>query len=121
MEREAKVTREARERLDTEIYQNWVWSNYHGKDLPVPEQVKNNIFGLIGETGEVTDIAKKMYYIGRNISMAERVEELGDVLWHLTCLACIWGITLDEIMRTNIIKLERRYPSGGVQDREADR
>ncbi len=60
--------------------------------------------GLTGEAGEVAEIIKKHLR-----------EELGDVLWYLTVLAEMNGLTLAEIAVENIHKLKARYPEGFVK------
>jgi NTP pyrophosphatase (non-canonical NTP hydrolase) len=68
------------------------------------------IFGLVGETGEVVDEIKKVLFHGHNMKRDKMVEELGDVFWYLANLMTVLGINMDEVMRGNIKKLEKRYP-----------
>lgn len=68
--------------------------------------------GLAGETGEVVDLVKKVEFHGKPLDRAALVKELGDVLWYLTALRLFEGITLDEVMTTNVAKLRARFPDG---------
>ena len=75
--------------------------------------------GLVGEAGEVADKVKKVIRDnGGVISDAVRgnlAKELGDVLWYLARLAADVGLSLDEIARMNIEKLESRKERGALQ------
>lgn len=68
--------------------------------------------GLAGETGEVVDLVKKVEFHGKPLDRQALIKELGDVLWYLTALRLFEGITLDEVMATNVAKLRARYPTG---------
>lgn len=67
--------------------------------------------GLNGESGEVADIIKKSVFGGHPMDKDKLVLELGDIFWYLAEAAHGLGITLDEIMKRNIEKLEARYPT----------
>lgn len=71
--------------------------------------------GLNGEAGEVAEIIKKNACHGIPINKEHLREELGDVLWYLTVLAEVNGLTLAEIAVGNIDKLKARYPHGFVK------
>ena len=92
-------------------YQKIAYLSYFGRELPRVSQLINNALGLVGETGEVVDQIKKEIYLNREISEEEIIEELGDVLWHLSCLAAARGVTLESIAIYNIEKLKERYPN----------
>ncbi len=98
--------------MDCREYQESVWGSYGGREMSLKEITINNVLGLVGESGEVADLAKKEFYLGRDIQRADYVEELGDVLWHLTCLGMAHSISLEEIMESNLEKLKVRYPNG---------
>lgn len=71
--------------------------------------------GLSSETGEFNEIVKKILFQGKEFNEAERYHmkrELGDVLWYLTNAASALGYDLEDIVVTNISKLEKRYPNG---------
>jgi len=76
--------------------------------------------GLCGETGEVAEKVKKWLRDDGGVSemSAERKEllkkELGDVMWYLAVLAKDLGLSLDEIARHNIEKLNDRKNRGMV-------
>lgn len=97
--------------MTIEEYQRIAWKSYMGKSLPLKDKLINHALGLVGESGELADQVKKEFFIGREISIEETTEELGDVLWHLCCFASSKGISIADAMEYNIDKLKRRYPN----------
>ena len=75
------------------------------------EKLLNACLGLAGESGEVCDIVKKHMYQCHNIDVDDLVNELGDVLWYIVLACDTIGISLEDVMKKNIEKLERRYPN----------
>jgi len=67
---------------------------------------------LCGEAGELANIVKKHFAYGHELDMAVLEEELGDLLWYVAEVATVYGLTLNDIARKNIVKLQRRYPDG---------
>lgn len=70
------------------------------------------ILGLVGEVGEVTEHIKKSRRpepYAKPINLDEFIHELGDVLWYLARLAEDYGISLDEVAKKNITKLNKRH------------
>ena len=71
--------------------------------------------GLTAESGEFTEIVKKMVLQGKpynedNIFHMKR--ELGDICWYLAQACMALDTTFDEIIEMNVEKLEKRYPGG---------
>ncbi len=66
--------------------------------------------GLGGEAGEVCDEAKKIAFHGMIRDRDKLVKELGDVLWYYALMLSTNGVTLEEVMRKNVLKLCDRYP-----------
>jgi NTP pyrophosphatase (non-canonical NTP hydrolase) len=77
--------------------------------------------GLTGEAGEVADLIKKSQFHGHVVEKDEVKKELGDVLWYLSQVARIAGVTLEEVAEANIDKLRRRYPEGFSQEASVNR
>lgn len=78
--------------------------------------------GLAGEAGEFVDIVKKVardhgymhHLVDLSPELIEKMrDELGDVLWYLTQLANILGLTIPELMSLNMRKLRAREANGG--------
>ena len=71
--------------------------------------------GLSAESGEFTEIIKKMVLQGKpynedNIFHMKR--ELGDICWYLAQACMALDTTFDEIIEMNVDKLQARYPGG---------
>lgn len=80
------------------------------------------VIGLIGEVGELADVIKKetiyedmsKFEEKYGMSVREKAkDELGDVLWQFTLLFSMYGLDLNEIIRSNISKLMKRH--GGIK------
>lgn len=74
------------------------------------DRISNYVFGLNGESGEVTELLKKYMYHHHPLDGNDLRKELGDVLWYLTRLADEFGLDLENIAEQNIEKLKARYP-----------
>lgn len=72
--------------------------------------------GLAGETGEVLEKVKKVVRDHGGVVKSEVKEqlkkEMGDVLWYLAQLATELDLSLGEIAKSNIEKLESRLERG---------
>jgi len=73
--------------------------------------------GIAGESGEVVDIIKKKLYHAHELDVSVLGKEVGDLLWYIVLLCDTVGLTLDEVMRMNVDKLRKRYPSGFDEQR----
>lgn len=80
-----------------------------------------SIMGLVGETGEVVDLVKKHLFQGHKLDRKHIAEEIGDVLWYLDYLANSIGTNLEELAKSNIQKLSKRYPKGFEAERSVNR
>ena len=72
----------------------------------------NDVLGLTGEAGEVSDLVKKGIFHEKGIDREHLEKELGDVMWYIALICHTFGFNLDEIMQINIDKLKARYPEG---------
>ena len=72
----------------------------------------NSVMGLCGESGEAIDIVKKWMAQGHDLDKERLAKELGDIAWYLAEAATALNLSLDDILRSNIEKLRRRYPEG---------
>jgi NTP pyrophosphatase (non-canonical NTP hydrolase) len=68
--------------------------------------------GLAEEAGEVLGLVRKRAFQSRDVARETFVEELGDVLWCLAMTADSLGLTMNEVARANVDKLEKRHPGG---------
>ena len=75
------------------------------------DQKIHAVTGLNSEAGEVAGMIQKMYQ-GHSMDIPHLIKELGDTMWFIAECCDAWGISLDEVMETNIDKLKSRYPEG---------
>ena len=77
--------------------------------------------GLAGEAGEVADYLKKVYGHDHPMDKERLKKELGDVLWYISRMASLFGMSLDEVAQENIAKLKTRYPNGFSSEQSMNR
>ena len=81
----------------------------------------NGVMGLCGESGEAIDIVKKWLAQGHELDKKGLAKELGDIAWYLAETAWALDLPLEDILRGNIEKLQRRYPEGFDPSRSVNR
>lgn len=68
--------------------------------------------GLAGETGEVSELVKKLIRDNNSViddEFLERLQkELGDVLWYVSQVAAEFDLSLEKIAEQNVKKLTSR-------------
>lgn len=68
--------------------------------------------GLAGEAGEVANEVKKAVRDDGSELTTERtdkiIDENGDTLWYVVCLADELGVSLEDLIRMNMAKLSKR-------------
>ena len=77
-------------------------------------RVMTSAIGMLAESGEFTEVLKKMVFQGKEFTEENRFHmkrELGDILWYWIQGCMALGYTPDEVMDENIKKLEARYPN----------
>ena len=79
------------------------------------------LMGLSGESGEVTDILKKVLFQGHKLNRNHIALELGDICWYIALASDAIGYDLETIMQMNIDKLKARYPNGFEVKRSVNR
>ncbi|KKM70689.1 hypothetical protein LCGC14_1438170 [marine sediment metagenome] len=70
--------------------------------------------GLGGEAGEVLEKLKK-YVRDGELDKALLEKELGDVLYYLTMIACMFDSSLESVMAANVNKLTVRLRDGKMR------
>jgi hypothetical protein len=82
------------------------------------EQISRLLTGAVGlccESGETLEIVKKILFQGKELTPENRehlIVELGDVFWYFSQACMALGVTFDEVVLRNTIKLSARYPEG---------
>jgi len=73
------------------------------------------IFGIMTESGELTDAFKSHLFYGKPLDKINIEEELGDLFWYIAILTDGLEIDLSTILVKNINKLRARYPEKFTQ------
>jgi NTP pyrophosphatase (non-canonical NTP hydrolase) len=71
--------------------------------------------GLSGETGEFSDIVKKILFQGKQLDEKTRVhleKELGDIIFYWITACRALNVDPNNIIHKNYEKLSSRYPDG---------
>jgi NTP pyrophosphatase (non-canonical NTP hydrolase) len=71
--------------------------------------------GLSGETGEFSDIVKKILFQGKELDEKTRThleKELGDIIFYWITACRALNVDPNEIITKNYEKLSARYPEG---------
>ena len=79
------------------------------------------IMGMVTEVGELQDVYKKHLAYGKPIDEVNEKEEIGDLMWYIGCHCKHKGWSLEEIMESNIKKLQGRYPDKFTSDKAINR
>jgi NTP pyrophosphatase (non-canonical NTP hydrolase) len=84
----------------------------NGADVP---HLVTAALGLSAESGEFTEIVKKILLQGKPYNEDNRIhmmKELGDALWYIGQACIALNTNFDELMKINYQKLSSRYPEG---------
>ena len=71
--------------------------------------------GINAEGGEFLEIIKKMIFQGKPFNADNKehmIIELGDLMWYVAQACMALGVSFDDVVATNVKKLEKRYPGG---------
>jgi NTP pyrophosphatase (non-canonical NTP hydrolase) len=68
------------------------------------------LMGMTTEIGELMDPYKKNLAYEKPIDWVNVKEEIGDLMWYVANFCNLNGFDLEEIMETNVKKLQERYP-----------
>lgn len=114
--------------MDLNIYQNFVKTTTSAESKGLGEFIERIVtlnvnvpllltasVGLASESGEFSEIVKKIVFQGKEYNDDVRyhmLRELGDICWYLANAANALGADLEEIVKMNVEKLEARYPNG---------
>ena len=82
------------------------------KNLSPRDTLLSGVMGLCGEAGEAIDIVKKHIAQGHDLDKEHLIGELGDVAWYLAITSYALDVNLEDVLKRNIEKLQRRYPEG---------
>ena len=86
----------------------------YAKGLPV-ERLLTAAVGMSAESGEFTEIVKKMIFQGKPVNddnLFHLKRELGDIMWYVAQACMALDTDFNEIIEMNVDKLKARYPGG---------
>ena len=89
-------------------------NSQHGPDVNVPLML-TGVLGLSSETGELTEIVKKIVFQGKPLSeenVFHMKRELGDIMWYWINMCRALGLDPNDVVAENVNKLSSRYPGG---------
>lgn len=85
-------------------------NGFKNSKLTKNEALANWALGIGGESGEVVDCIKKALFHGKGFDDLEPVKkELGDLMWYVFALCDELGLDFEDVLKTNIIKLQSRH------------
>ena len=79
------------------------------------ERLLTSGVGINAEGGEFLEIIKKMIFQGKpwdEDNKEHLIIELGDVMWYVAQACMALEVDVNDVLDTNIKKLESRYPDG---------
>lgn len=88
--------------------------------LTVDEKREHALYGMASEVGEVLGIYQKTFQ-GHSLNVDKVKDELGDLMWFISELCTVIGISINDVMEHNIEKLLERYPDGFDCDKSINR
>lgn len=80
--------------------------------------------GYAGEAGECLDAVKKCWVYNQPLDeqkIENIIEECGDGLFYIQHMLNQVGLTLEDAMKQNMLKLQKRYPAGYSDQAAKDR
>lgn len=82
----------------------------------IDAKLLGQVFGLVGESGEVAEKFKKLIRDKQGAlsqeDKDELVKELGDILWYVNSVAHLLGSDIEEVATRNLDKLASRKQRG---------
>lgn len=99
--------------MKIEEYQNFTKTT---NCYPKEEMIECLTFGLCSEAGEVAGKLKKLKRdnTDKMVFIQDTVKELGDVMWYVSELANTLGISIDDILEMNKMKVSLRKVRGTI-------
>lgn len=84
----------------------------------------HSLIGLAGEVGELTSLAQKVVWYGREISDAELLKqvalEYGDACFYIAEGLSAFGLRFEDVLQANVDKLRVRFPDRYTDEAAAE-
>ncbi len=68
--------------------------------------------GLVTSSAKILNIVKKTKKKLNPLDKNAALEELGDLLWYFNLTLDELGFTFDEVIKNNLDKIKKKYPTG---------
>jgi len=81
-----------------------------GNEMSMRDRISSLTIGLAEESGEVCGVVRSHLFRDKRDIRQLLLEELGDTLFFIACLADTFGFSLDDLIIANMDKLRKRYP-----------
>ena len=109
--------------MDFNDYQKASHSTFKPTDDEMGLKISRLVLGIAGEAGECAEKVKK--FLRRDFGTAELKQslskEMGDVLWYLSETCNLLGLSLEEVAKANIKKLQERQKNNTIKGSGDDR
>ncbi len=77
--------------------------------------------GIANKSGKVIGPVKKHLYQGHKLDRETVAVELGNVIWDISLTAHLINSSMNEVIRVNIVKRQKRYPYGFREEDSVNR
>lgn len=68
--------------------------------------------GIASEAGELLDAVKKHTMYNKELDRDNVIEELGDLEFYMQAMRLVLGVTREQVIQANVLKLSKRYVNG---------
>jgi len=93
-------------------YRRFVYNLECTKEEELKVRLDHAITGMATEAGELLDLIKKVKFYKKETPRIQFLDELADELHYLVMAMNILGVTFEDLIRLNELKLKARYPKG---------
>jgi NTP pyrophosphatase (non-canonical NTP hydrolase) len=100
--------------MDIKTYREKI-KRTHSPEVAIPKEkfrLLQAVVGVSTEAGELLDSAKKNVFQHRKLDKTNMKEELGDLMHYISILLNELDLKLEDVLQTNIDKLNERYADG---------
>lgn len=88
-----------------------------GRTYETKDGLQVAILALCGEAGETANEMKKVIEGKKPLDPLTFSLELGDVLWYIAIASHLLGVPLEDVMESNVNKLEARYAIAAINNK----
>jgi len=93
-------------------------SEIYDQMTPYKANIWHIATGISGEAGELLDAVKKYVAYNKPLDLDNVVEELGDLEFYMQAMREAVGVTREQVIQQNMLKLSKRY-NGSYSDKAA--